>query len=30
MDVYSKLYCKIENLLKLTVNDREYFFKGEF
>jgi hypothetical protein len=30
MDDYSKLYCKSENLLKITVKDKEYFFKGEF
>jgi hypothetical protein len=30
MDGCSKLYCKAENILKLTVKDREYSFKGEF
>jgi hypothetical protein len=30
MDGYNKLYYKVENLLKLTVNDKAYSFKGEF
>jgi hypothetical protein len=30
MNDYSKLYCKSENLLKIAVNNREYFFKYEF
>jgi hypothetical protein len=30
MDSCSKLYCKIDNLLKVAVKDREYSFEGEF
>jgi hypothetical protein len=30
MDGCSKRYCKAENLLKVAVKDREYFFKDEF
>lgn len=30
MDGYKKLYYKVENLLKLTVKDKTYSFKGEF
>jgi hypothetical protein len=30
MDDCSKLYCKVENLLNITVNDKEYFFKVNF
>jgi hypothetical protein len=30
MDDYSKLYCKAHNLLKMTVKNREYFFKVSF
>jgi hypothetical protein len=30
MDDCSKLYCKAENLLKVAVKDRKYYFKCEF
>jgi hypothetical protein len=30
MDDCSKLYCKAENILKVAINNREYFFEGEF
>jgi hypothetical protein len=30
MNGYNKLYCKVENLLKITINDTEYSFEDEF
>jgi hypothetical protein len=30
VDDCSKLYCKIKNLLKVTLEDIEYSFEGEF
>jgi hypothetical protein len=30
MDVCSKLYYNVDNLLNITVNNREYTFVGEF
>jgi hypothetical protein len=30
MNSYNKLYYKTENLLKITVKDREYFLKVSF
>jgi hypothetical protein len=30
MDVCSKLYYKVDNLLNVTVNNREYSFVGGF
>jgi hypothetical protein len=30
MDDYSKIYCKTENLLKINIKDRNYFYKNKF
>jgi hypothetical protein len=30
MNDYNKLYYKIENILKLNIKDKKYFFKDEF